>query len=87
MRLKKQDYVTCLELHKRLKEKVLGHVYITIDNEELTVVITGHRRLKYIHVMKDISYEMVYKDLNYDKVVNIILNGYRDFILDKFIRR
>ena len=75
------------ELEESLKEKVLGHVYITIDNEELTVVITGHRRLKYIHVMKDISYEMVYKDLNYDKVVNIILNGYRDFILDKFIRR
>ena len=84
----KHEYLACLELHKRIKENILGDVFVSIDdNDTLIVYITGYRRIKYKYEHKYISYEMFGGELNYDKIVRIIMRDYNDFVTKKFFRR
>ena len=83
----KHEYVTCMELHKRLKDKIIGHIFITIENDNLAVHINGGRGVRYDYVIRDISYEMFGYELNYDKIIKIILREYEEFILNRFFRR
>lgn len=84
----KHEYLICMDLHKKIKEMVTGTVFIVIDNDTLVVHINGPRGINYKYEHANISYEMVGRDLaNYDKIVNIILNKYEEFVMTKFFRR
>lgn len=45
------------------------------------------RGIRYKYEYKGLSYEMIGRELNYDKVVRIIVHNYKEFIIDKFFRR
>lgn len=84
----RHEYLACLELHKRLKENILGDVFVSIDeNDSLIIHISAYRHMKYKYEYKHISFEMFGGELNYDKVVRIILHDYNEFIMRKFFRR
>lgn len=83
----KKEYLECIEIHKKIKEEVTGNVYITIKDDTLMVYINSFKGVKYRYEYKHISYEMIYGKLNSDKIVRIIINDYRHFIMNKFFRR
>lgn len=84
----KHEYLVCMDLHRLIKDKVTGTVFAVIDNDTLVVHINGPRGINYKHEYKNISCEMIGRDLrDYDKVVNIILDSYKEFVMNKFFRR
>lgn len=85
--MKKKEYLTCMELHKKLKEEIEGNIFITIENDTLIVHITGFRGIRFNYEIRHISYELIGYELNYEKIVRIITNEYKSFIINKFFRR
>ena len=85
--MRKREYETCMELHKKLKEEIAGNIFITMENDTLIVHITGFRGVRFNYEIRHISYELIGRELNYEKIVRIITNEYRSFIIDKFFRR
>ena len=84
----KHEYLICMDIHKKLKEEVRGTVFAIIDTDTLVVHINGVRGINYKYEYKNISYEMIGRDLrDYDKIVNDILTKYKKFILNKFFGR
>lgn len=44
------------------------------------------RGMRFEYRYKGISYEMMGRELNYDKVVRIILHDYKEFIMKKYFK-
>ena len=41
--MEKYDFITCMNLHKKLKERIKGGIFISIDNGQLSININGGR--------------------------------------------
>lgn len=80
--MEKQDFFKCMEIHKRLKEKIDAGIFIGINNKTMTISITGFRGIRFVTYLDDIS-----EWLDYDKIVRDILYRYEDFILGKFFKK
>jgi hypothetical protein len=76
----KRDWNKCMELHKRLKNKIKGGIFISISNGTLTVHINAHRGIKYTRYINDLDYR-----INIDKLVDEIEYDYRKYIKSKFL--
>lgn len=85
--MKKKEYLTCMELHKKLKEKIAGNIFITIENDTLILYINSFRGVRYKYEIRCISYEVIDGELNYEKIIRIIMDDYKEFIMNKFFRR
>ena len=77
--MEKHEFFKCIELHKRLKEKVKGGVFIGIKNGTMTVSISGFRRVRYTKFYNNLP-----DWIDYDKVADELYYDYRKFILEKF---
>ena len=82
----RKEYLTCLEVHKRLKEKINGNIFITIKNNAMIVYINPGRGVRYKYVYECVSLEMIGRDLNYDKIARIIFENYKQFIHKKYFK-
>lgn len=80
--MEKQDFFKCIEIHKRLKEKVKAGIFIGINGKTMSISITGFRGVRFITYLDDIS-----GWLDYDKIVEDILYKYEDFLLEKFFTK
>lgn len=80
--MEKQDFFKCMEIHKRLKEKVKAGIFIGINGKTMSISITGFRGVRFITYLDDIS-----GWLDYDKIVEDILYKYEDFLLEKFFTK
>ena len=80
--MEKHEFFKCIELHKRLKEKVKGGVFIGMNNGTMTVSISGFRGVRYTKFYNNLP-----DWIDYDKVSDEIAYDYRKFILDKFLNR
>lgn len=87
--LKRKEYMICMEIHKKIKERITGNVFISIDNmDTLHVNIKSFRNIKFRYDYPGISYEMIDSYfINSDKIVNIILQNYKDSLMKIFFRR
>ena len=45
--MEKYDFITCMNLHKKLKERIKGGIFISIDNGQLSININGGRGIRY----------------------------------------
>lgn len=70
-----------LELHKKLKERIKGRIYIGIENNTATVNINGFKGITYRFVINDNECS------NPEELANKIENRYRKFLLNKFFER
>lgn len=77
--MEKHEFFKCIELHKRLKEKVKGGVFIGMNNDTMTVSISGFRGIRYTKFYNNIP-----NWIDYDKVADELYHDYRRFILEKF---
>lgn len=78
--MEKHEFFKCMELHKRLKEKVKAGIFIGINNSKMTVSITGFRGVRFVCYLDNVP-----DWIDYDKMVDDIVLKYRDFILKKFL--
>lgn len=83
----KHEYLACLELHRRIKEEIIGDVFTTINNDTLVIRILAERGIRYSYEYKNISFEMICGQLNYDKIIGIFLREYKDYMMKRFFRR
>lgn len=78
--MEKHEFFKCMEIHKRLKEKVKAGIFIGINNGQMTISITGFRGVRFVKYINNIS-----DWIDFDKIVDEIVYEYRKFILDKFL--
>lgn len=78
--MEKHEFFKCMEIHKRLKEKVKAGIFIGLNNGQMTISITGFRGVRFVKYINDIS-----DWIDFDKIVDDIVYEYRKFILDKFL--
>lgn len=82
--MEKYDFIKCMNLHKKLKEKIKGNIFISLDkNSNFLININGPKRLMYRCNIEDMS-----KNASIDQIAEKIEEDYKNYILEKyFIRR
>lgn len=83
----KYEYLACLQIYDQIKELITGTAFITIQNDILYINIDAGKGIKFKYEYKNISYELLGNELNCDKIVRIVMNEYKEFILNRFFRR
>lgn len=77
--MEKYDFIKCMNLHKKLKDRIKGGIFISIDNDQMSININGSRGIKYRSFINDIP-----KYMDVDKYADSIEEDYRQFIYEKF---
>ena len=78
----KEEYLECMNLHKKLKEKIKGSIFIKIENNILSIYIDTKKKVKY---RKDIYNVSSKRDI--DEIAEMIEGEYRGFINNKFFHK
>ena len=73
------EYLTCVNLHKALKDRIKGKIFTTINEGTLTVNINAVKGFYYTTNINNLA-----KHVNVEYMANDIMHGYRKFILEKF---
>lgn len=76
----KQDFFKCMELHKRLKEKVKGGIFICINNGIMSINITGCRGIRFTYNINNIS-----GWIDFNQLIDEIIWEYKKFINNVFL--
>ena len=80
------EYLFSTELHKRLKEKVKGKVWVKIYNDELHVnIIPDENGELYEFVMTDMS-SRILNGLSTSYIVYDILKDYRNYVNKQYFK-
>lgn len=74
----RNEYLTCMELHKRLKGKIKGSIFIKIENGVINIFINAYRGVTYVKEFE------VTEDLDIDILAQLIELEWREFIISKF---
>lgn len=87
--MSKFEYIACMNLHKKLKEKINGNIFISIASDDtLFINLRTFRGLRFIFTYPDISYEIIGQNfINPDKIINKFLNDYREYLERIYFRR
>lgn len=78
-KMKEQDFLKCMSLRKRIKDKIKGRIFISLYRGTLSININSGKGIYYIKNVNNISYR-----IDYDEMAEEIINDYKRFILDKF---
>lgn len=78
--MEKYDFITCMNLHKKLKEKIKGGIFISIVNGQLSININGGRGIRYRSYINDLprGKEQI------QTYADSIEKDYRSFINEKY---
>ena len=80
------EYLFSTELHKRLKEKVKGKVWVKIYHDELHVnIIPDKNGELYELVMTDMAYRIL-NGLSTSYIVYDILKDYRNYVNKQYFK-
>lgn len=84
----KKEYIACMELHEKLKEKVNACMFISISSDDtLFINLKTFKGLKYTYEYPNISYEIEdTKFINLDKIINMFLNDFKNYILKMYFK-
>lgn len=79
--MEKYDFIKCMNLHKKLKDKIKGNIFISINENNIMIInINGPHRLRYRSVINDIP-----KDISIDKLADKIECDYKNFIMETYL--
>ena len=76
--LKDYEYEFCVALHKKLKEKVKGKIFTTINDDKLLVDITMEK-LQF-HMEFDNFTQRLSEGFSTDAVVVDVIKAYREYL-------
>lgn len=77
--MEKYDFIKCMNLHKKLKEKIKGGIFISIEQGRMSININAGRGIRYrsyINVLPNKN------DIN--RYADSILYDYKKFINEKY---
>ncbi len=77
--LNKKEYLLCVELHKELKRRITGKIFITINEGTLIVNIIAGKNMHYTRNINDIP-----RMVEIDNVADEIEYGYRRYINEQY---
>lgn len=77
--MEKYDFIRCMNLHKKLKERIKGGIFISTDRGKLYVNINAGKGIRYRSNINNIPDKN-----NIDKYVNAIVDDYKAFINEKY---
>lgn len=81
--MEKYDFIKCMNLHKKLKDRIKGNIFISIDEHNTMIInINGPHRLRYRSNINNIP-----KDISVDKLVDEIESDYKKFIVEEYFTR
>lgn len=78
----REEYLVCMNLHKKLKEKIKGSIFIKIENNVLSIYIDTKKKVKFKKDIYDVSSK---RDI--EKIAEMIEGEYRRFINNKFFHK
>lgn len=84
-RLMEHEYVFCLALHEKLKERVRGKVYTTIKDDALIVEI-HMGRTNFIKTFDNFT-DKLHFGLATDDIVSAIVPAYKKFLVNDLEQR
>ena len=72
--MEKYDFITCMNLHKKLKERIKGGIFISIDNGQLSININGGRGIRYRSYINDLpkGKEQIQKYYEYPELLEML---------------
>ena len=78
--MEKYDFITCMNLHKKLKERIKGGIFISIVNGQLSININGGRGIRYRSYINELprGKEQI------QTYADSIEKDYRSFINEKY---
>lgn len=79
------EYLFSTELHRKLKEKIIGGIWVKVYHNELHVKITGHDGIEYEFVRENFN-KRILNGYSSDYVVYEIVKEYKAFILDNYFK-
>ena len=77
--MKKEDFSTCMKLHRELKTKIRGRIFVEIKDDALTVYIHDRCGVKFKRTV-----DAKQTKINNISLTNKIVNDYRGYIINKF---
>ncbi len=75
----KEEYITCMNLHKELKSKIRGRVFINIKDNTLVIYINDKKGIKFKREIKIASLS-----INVKHMASKIINDYRGYIINRY---
>lgn len=87
--MSKFEYIACMDLRSRLKEKINGNIFISIrEDDTLFINVRSFRGLRFSFSYPGISYEIIGQTfINPDKIINKFLNDFKNHIENIYFRR
>lgn len=84
-KLQEHEYVFCLALHEKLKEKIRGKVYTTVKDDVLIVEI-HMGRTDFIKTFDNFT-DKLHFGLATDDIVIAIVSAYKKFLINNLEQR
>ena len=79
------EYLFSTELHKKLKEKIVGGVWVKCYNDELHVKITSfYGKVEFEYTIDDFGNKIL-NSLSSDTIVYQVCREYKQFILNNYV--
>lgn len=78
----KSEYLACMKLHYKLKDKINGYMFIQIDdNDTLYINVRSFRGTRFKYKIDNISKEIKGTNfININKIISMFLKDYKDYI-------
>lgn len=76
------EYLICTELHKKLKTKIKGKVWVKIYHDEFHVIIRKFDD-EYEYTRDNLAHDVL-KGLDSGIIANSVVRQYRDYIAEKY---
>ena len=78
--MEKYDFIICMNLHKILKNRIKGGIFISIENGQMSININGARGIRYRCYIN----ELPKRKEEVQTYADSIERDYRQFINEKF---
>lgn len=77
--MEKYDFIKCMNLHKKLKDKIKGGIFISIESGQMAININAGKGIRYRSYINQLPGK---NDI--DKYADYIERDYRKFIEEKY---
>ena len=80
------EYLIAMNLHAKLKEKVVGKIYVTVRDDKLYVRIDSFENLTWDLSIPNFS-QMVLKGFSIECIADDIANKFKKYVIKKTVNK
>lgn len=79
------EYLISKEVHKKLKSKVKGKVWVKVYNDELHIKITNIDNLKFETTLDDLA-DKILHGLSAELIAHLALKEYKEGVIKRYFK-